>query len=96
MIHIEQIKLAKAHACPPCDQSRVTDAVLSAVLSAMAHAPTSHACKPCNFGNGKDKHLVITCHHFDELGQAIKYAQSIASNESVSVAIKTITQKSSI
>lgn len=92
MIHIEQIKLAKAHACPPCDQSRVTDAVLSAVLSAMAHAPTSHTCKPCNFDNGKDKHLVITCHHFDELGQAIKYAQSIATDDRMDIIIKTTSQ----
>lgn len=76
------------HICPPCDQSTLYTNPAITFRDIQPFLPSA-----CVFGNGKDKHLVITCQHFDELEQAIKHAQNIASNESVSVAIKTITEQ---
>ncbi|MFA9487190.1 MULTISPECIES: hypothetical protein [unclassified Moraxella] len=76
------------HICPPCNQNTPYTNQTIAFKDIHAFLPPA-----CVFGNGKDKHLVITCQHFDELSDAINYAQSIASNESVSVAIKTITEQ---
>lgn len=46
----------------------------------------------CVFGNGKDKHLVVTCHYFDDLERAIQYAKSIESTDNTSITIKSITE----
>lgn len=79
--------------CPPCNQQECHQSTPYTNPAITFRDIQPFLPPACVFGNGKDKHLVITCHHFDELGQAIKYAQSIASNESVSVAIKTITEQ---
>lgn len=74
--------------CPPCNQTTPYTSQAIAFKDIQPFLPSA-----CVFGNGKDKHLVITCQHFDELSDAINYAQSIADDESVSVAIKTITEQ---
>lgn len=76
------------HICPLCNQN--TPYINQAITFKDIHEFLPPACV---FGNGKDKHLVITCHHFDELGQAIKYAQSIATDDNTSITIKTITEQ---
>lgn len=79
------------HICPLCNQN--TPYASQAVAFKDIHAFLPSACV---LANGKDKHIVITCQHFDELADAIRHAQSIATDDRMDITIKTITQKSSI
>lgn len=79
------------HICPLCNQT--TPYTNQAIAFKDIHEFLPSACV---FANGKDKHLVITCQHFDELADAIRHAQSIATDDRMDIIIKTITQKSSI
>lgn len=84
------------HICPPCNQQKChqsTPYTNQAIAFKDIHEFLPSACV---FANGKDKHLVITCQHFDELADAIRHAQSIATDDRMDIIIKTITQKSSI
>ncbi|MFL1732896.1 hypothetical protein [Moraxella oculi] len=77
--------------CPPCNQTTPYTNPAITFREIQPFLPSA-----CVFGNGKDKHLVITCQHFDELADAIRHAQSIATDDRMDITIKTITQKSSI
>lgn len=76
------------HICPLCNQTTPYASQAVAFKDIHAFLPSAYV-----FANGKDKHIVITCQHFDELGQAIKYAQSIATDDNTSITIKTITEQ---